>query len=118
MEPFIAAYKDVLLNNYANFSGRLSRGGYWRWVAVNILVFIVLAILMQISSIFVILYVLYALATIVPSIASGIRRLHDTDKPGIFILIGLIPCVGLVLIYFLAQPGTVGPNQYGDQPAA
>lgn len=65
------------------------------------------------------LYTLFALATIVPSIAVAVRRLHDIDKIGWLVLIGLIPFVGwLVIIYWAVQPGTSGPNQYGHDPLA
>lgn len=117
MDQFVTAYKDAVLGNYANFNGRLSVGGYWRFAAVNIVIFVILFILMQVSSIFVILYLLYALAVLVPGIAAAVRRLHDTDKPGIYVLIGIIPCIGLVLLYFLVQAGTPGDNQYGPKPA-
>ena len=61
------------------------------------------------------------MATIVPSVAVGIRRLHDTDKSGWFLLISLIPFVGgIILLVFFAMQGTEGPNQFGAaaEPAA
>ena len=57
---------------------------------------------------------IFSLATLVPGIAIGIRRLHDIDKSGWWLLIGLIPIVGaLVLIYFFVQKPTPGPNRFG-----
>jgi uncharacterized membrane protein YhaH (DUF805 family) len=57
------------------------------------------------------------LGTIIPSIAVGIRRLHDTDKSGWWLLIALIPLIGgLVLLFFFVSDGTSGPNQYGPDP--
>jgi uncharacterized membrane protein YhaH (DUF805 family) len=51
---------------------------------------------------------------LVPSIAVGVRRLHDIDKSGWFLLIGLIPCVGwIILIVWYATEGTRGPNRFG-----
>jgi len=75
----------------------------------------------QLSNAFIILYFLYALAVIVPNIAVGIRRLHDTDKSGWLLLLSLVPFVGgIILLVFFAMPGTEGPNQYGAaaEPAA
>ena len=87
----------------------------------NLVVYVALAILAQISGIFLILYVIYGLAMLVPSLAVAFRRLHDTDKSGWLILIGLIPLVGaIILLVFDIQEGTSGPNQYGAaaEPAA
>jgi uncharacterized membrane protein YhaH (DUF805 family) len=115
MEQFITAYKTAL-TRYVDFSGRTSVGGFWRFVAVNFVVAMLLAILGGISSIFFVLYLVYALAVILPSIAIAIRRLHDTGKSGWMILLGLIPFVGfIILIVFYIQP-TVGPNEYGTGP--
>ena len=73
-----------------------------------------LNLLQAASSIFVVLVVIYGLAVLLPGIAVGIRRLHDTDKSGWWLLIGLIPLVGIiVLIVFFATDGQPGPNQYG-----
>lgn len=113
---FIGAYTDVF-KNYANFSGRLSVGGYWRFIAIHIVVVIVLFALVAASEVFFIFYGLYALALLVPSLAAGVRRLHDTGKSGWMILIALIPLVGsIILIVFLASGGDQQPNQYGPPP--
>jgi uncharacterized membrane protein YhaH (DUF805 family) len=115
--PIIENWKLVVLERYAKFDGRASRGEFWWFVLANIAVYFVLLILARISWIFLIVYFLYAIAIIVPSIAVAIRRLHDTDKSGWMLLIGLIPIVGgILLIVFYASEGTNGPNQYGAAP--
>ncbi len=115
--PLIENWKLVVLQRYAKFDGRAGRAEFWWFVLANFLAYVVLAILMQISSIFLILYVVYALALIVPSLAVAIRRLHDTDKSGWMILLGLIPFVGfIILLVFYIQEGTNGPNNYGAGP--
>ena len=54
---------------------------------------------------------------LIPSIAVGVRRLHDTNRSGWWILIGLVPCVGfIILIVFYAMEGVRGDNQYGPDP--
>jgi uncharacterized membrane protein YhaH (DUF805 family) len=119
--PIIENWKLVVLERYAKFDGRAGRAEFWWFVLANIIVYIAFAILMQISGIFVILELLYALAMIVPSIAVAIRRLHDTDKSGWFLLLGLIPLIGaIILLVFYAMEGTNGPNKYGvaSEPAA
>jgi len=60
---------------------------------------------------------LYSLAILIPSIAVSVRRLHDTSRSGWWLLIGLIPIVGtIVLIVLYAQDGTPGDNKYGTDP--
>jgi uncharacterized membrane protein YhaH (DUF805 family) len=60
---------------------------------------------------------LYALALLIPGIAVAVRRLHDTGRSGWWILIGLVPFVGgIILIVFLVQDGTPGDNQFGSNP--
>ena len=115
--PLIENWKLVVLERYAKFDGRAGRAEFWWFVLANFLVYIVLAILLQISGIFLILELLYALAMLIPSIAVAIRRLHDTDKSGWLLLIGLVPFIGaIILIVFYAMEGTKGPNQYGPGP--
>ena len=76
-----------------------------------------LNILAAIASVLVILSLIYGLGVLIPGIAVGIRRLHDTDKSGWWLLIGLIPLVGaIVLIVFFATEGTRQSNQWGASP--
>ena len=103
--------------NYVNFSGRSSRPAYWWWVVFAILVGIVanvldLAIDATIFSIFV------GLALFLPGLAVAVRRLHDTDRSGWWILIGLIPVIGfIVLLVFFIQKSDPVDNQHGPPPA-
>lgn len=88
----------VCFSKYADFSGRASRSEYWWFV-----LFIVLASL-GISMISDVLGGIFALATLLPSIAAATRRLHDTNRSGWWQLICLVPIIGgIVLIVFLAQ---------------
>jgi len=62
---------------------------------------------------------IFALALLVPSIAVGVRRLHDTGRSGWWLLITLIPLIGaIVIIVFLIQDSVPGDNQYGPNPKA
>ena len=118
MDQFIDAFKLVVLKNYANFDGRIGRGAFWRFVAINVVVTVVLGILAQtFGVVFWLAYVIWGLGLIVPSIAAAVRRLHDTGKSGWMILIGLIPIIGIiVLIVFYAAEGDKQPNDYGPVP--
>jgi uncharacterized membrane protein YhaH (DUF805 family) len=60
---------------------------------------------------------LYLLALLIPAIAVGVRRLHDTGRSGLWLLIVFVPLIGaIVLIVFLVQDGAPGENQYGKNP--
>ena len=119
-------YLKVLKENYANFEGRARRKEYWMFFLFNILIILGLAIgtsvfaameITALSSIFGILYVVYAIAVLVPGIAVGVRRLHDTGKSGWMILVGLIPLIGGIwLIILYATEGDSGDNEYGPDP--
>lgn len=104
-------------DNYVNFDGRASRPMYWWWVLFAILASIVGNILDSVigASIF---SILIGLALLLPGLTVAVRRLHDTDRSGWWILIGLIPIIGfIVLIVFLVQKSDPADNQYGPPPA-
>ena len=112
--PLIGYWKKVVLENYANFTGRARRAEFWWYALANFIVSVVLNLLQAAASIFVVLVVIYGLAVLIPGIAVGIRRLHDTGKTGWWLLIVLIPLVGIiVLIVFWATDSTPGANDYG-----
>lgn len=113
----IENWKLVVLERYAKFDGRAGRAEFWWYVLANLIISAVLSVLGNASSLFSVLGLLYSLAVLIPSIAVAIRRLHDTDKSGWFLLLALIPIVGfIILIVFYATEGTKGPNQYGTAP--
>lgn len=103
----------LFFTNYVNFSGRSNRGEYWWAFLAIFLISLGLSILDMALGIGL-LGGLFSLATLLPGLAIGARRLHDIDKSGWWLLIGLIPLVGfLVLIYFFVQPPNPGPNRFG-----
>ena len=110
------------LRRYADFSGRSRRKEYWMFVLGWIIGFIVLMLvegMLGLSGslgLYGPLTALFALAILIPSIAVGVRRLHDTGRSGWWMLIGLIPLVGLILLIFFVTEGTKGPNAYGPDP--
>jgi uncharacterized membrane protein YhaH (DUF805 family) len=110
-------WKVVVLQRYAQFVGRAGRAEFWWFFLATFIVSAVLNIFGRASVVFVVLGVIYSLAVLIPSIAVGVRRLHDTGRSGWWILIGLIPLVGfIVLIVFWASQPNPGPNQYGPPP--
>jgi uncharacterized membrane protein YhaH (DUF805 family) len=111
------------LKKYAVFSGRSRRKEYWYFVLFNIIVSIVLvgidALLGTFSSASNIglLSGIYSLAVLIPTLAVTVRRLHDIDRSGWWILIGLVPLIGaIVLLVFALLEGTPGSNRYGSNP--
>lgn len=108
-------YKNAFTKKYADFNGRARRSEYWYFVLFNTLVAIVAAIIDSVIG-FPIVYLVYALASIIPSIAVAVRRMHDTNKSGWYLLLSLIPLVGLIVIYFLVMDSDEGENKYGPNP--
>lgn len=102
------------------FDGRINRAKYWAGVGALIVGYIIIAILVGVidsGAVRGILGLLY-LALIWPSLAISIKRWHDRDKSGWWVLIGLIPLIGPIwaLIETGFLEGTAGPNQYGPDP--
>lgn len=111
-------YLEVL-KKYTLFTGRARRSEYWYFVLVNLGIALVLAVVDGVIRKMTgmgPLGTLYGLAVLVPGIAVSIRRLHDTDRSGWWLLLGLVPLVGLVLIVFLAQDSMASTNRYGQNP--
>lgn len=123
--PFAAAGKRFF-KKYATFSGRASRSEYWWWMLISGIVTLALSagtVLSEDGSEGVVgmltsgVLILWALATIVPSLALTVRRLHDSNKSGWMYLLGLIPIVGgIIVLVFVLLPADPAGQQY-DQPA-
>lgn len=109
------------LKKYATFSGRASRAEYWWFVLFNLLFGIAVAVLDVLLGTVTdngtgVLGTLYTLAVLLPGIAVAVRRLHDTDRSGWFILLAFVPLANIALLAFLLEDGTSGPNRYGPDP--
>ncbi|EUJ44463.1 DUF805 domain-containing protein [Listeria riparia] len=115
---FSEAFK-AFWGNYANFSGRASRSEYWyAWLAIW-LIFLILGIFSYVSEFIYYVDGLLGLIVLLPMISLGVRRLHDTDKSGWFILMALIPLVGwIIMLVFYCTAGDRGTNRFGEDPLA
>jgi uncharacterized membrane protein YhaH (DUF805 family) len=121
---FTQAIRSVL-SQYVGFTGRARRSEFWWWFLFTVLVGIVVSILDQILGTTVgegfnqtgVFGTIASLALILPNLAVSVRRLHDTGRSGWWILIGLVPIVGfIVLLVFYVQDSKPGPNQHGPNP--
>jgi uncharacterized membrane protein YhaH (DUF805 family) len=103
-------------SNYVNFAGRAVRSEYWYWVLFVVIVSIVASIIDVVlgTRLF---NPIFSLAVLLPSLAVGVRRLHDLDRSGWWLLLSLIPLIGaIVLIVWFVGRGTPGANRFGPDP--
>jgi len=99
-----------VLKDYAVFSGEASRREYWMFSLINFLIIVALVILDISLGMFDeeagmgVISGIYILATLLPSLAVTVRRLHDTSRSGWWILLNFVPLIGpLILLVFLVQ---------------
>jgi uncharacterized membrane protein YhaH (DUF805 family) len=102
-------------SKYATFSGRTSRSGYWWFYLFYILVLIGASIL-DAAIKAPVLTSLAVLGLFLPTLAVLVRRLHDTDHSGWWVLISLIPLVGTIVLIVFACTDSGPPNKYGEGP--
>ena len=112
-----------VLKKYAIFEGRARRKEYWYFILFSLIISIVLTVVdgvigtLSTGTGMGTLSGIYALGVLIPTIAVGIRRLHDTNRSGWWLLISLVPVIGaIVLIVFMASAGNPEPNKYGANP--
>lgn len=116
---FMDAVKSVILKRFLDFQGRSPRSEYWWFFVFTIVLYLVTMAAMAILPILGIIFAIGFIVLIIPSLAVAIRRFHDIDKSGWWILVGFIPIVGFILmIYFFTQKGTEGDNRFGPDPLA
>lgn len=106
-----------VLKNYVGFTGRARRKEYWMFVLVSAIISILLAIVEALIGVDDFITGLYSLLVLLPTLAVGVRRLHDTGRSGWWLLIALIPIVGaIILIVFFCEDSKADENQYGPNP--
>lgn len=121
------------LRKYADFNGRARRSEYWMFALFIFIVCVVLDVLVimmgggapgmsgvhtmtPLGGVLMAIFGLFWLAIIIPTIAVTIRRLHDTDRSGWWILLNFVPFLGIVVLIFMLLDGTPGPNKFGEDP--
>jgi uncharacterized membrane protein YhaH (DUF805 family) len=114
------------LRRYADFSGRSRRKEYWMFILGVIIAAVVLSIIEgvlglsgMVGGVYGPLTLILILGVLVPSIACQVRRFHDQDKSGWFVLLSFIPFIGgLIVLVFMCLEGTRGDNRFGPDPKA
>ena len=122
MVSFIDAIK-LGFSNYFRFSGRSTRAEFWWWALFTVVASIVLAVVGTLTGTMGmfgdsgLLGTLFELATLIPSLALGARRLHDINRTGWWLLLIFVVVIGwIVLIVWAIKRGDQGPNRYGPDP--
>jgi uncharacterized membrane protein YhaH (DUF805 family) len=95
---------------YATFEGTASRSEYWWFYLFSLLAAMILSVVSEAA------VIVFWLATLLPSLAVGVRRLHDTDRSGWYMLLSLVPLIGLIVIVFLIQK--TRPNRFSTPSVA
>ncbi len=104
------------LSNYATFTGRAARSEYWYFVLFQVLASLVAGAISSAVELNLIT-TLVELALFLPSLAVSVRRLHDIDKSGWWLLLGFVPVIGWVFIIIWAcTKGSLGANRFGPDP--
>jgi uncharacterized membrane protein YhaH (DUF805 family) len=112
---FTGAISDAF-SKYATFSGRSSRAAYW-WFYLFALIAVIAALVIDVAiGTGGIVYGLVALALFLPNLAVTVRRLHDSGHSGWWLLIGLVPVVGFIVLLIFTLQGSDAPNQWGYGP--
>ncbi len=113
------------LKKYTDFSGRAQRSEYWYFILFYSFIWIGLAIVDGMMGSFNadfgvgMLSGIFSLAVLIPSISVSVRRLHDTDRSGWWLLIGFVPLIGaIILLVFCVQDSQATSNRFGPNPKA
>ena len=105
-----------VFRKYVDFNGRARRTEYWFWSLFLVVGLVLASILDGIIGVSV-FYPLFILGAFLPSLAVSVRRLHDIDHSGWWVLINLIPIIGSITLFIWAlMEGTAGENKYGAEP--
>ncbi len=122
----IEIFKKCVTTDFANFSGRARRREYWLFCLATVIIGVIFGILSEVSvasgsgvfyGIVNFLIIVVNLALLIPSLAVLCRRLHDTGRSGLWILLIFVPIIGpIVLLVFSLLNGAHGDNKYGADP--
>jgi uncharacterized membrane protein YhaH (DUF805 family) len=112
---FTEAVSDAF-SKYATFSGRSSRSAYWWFYLFNILILIAALLVDLALSTSGIIYGLVGLGLLLPNLAVAARRLHDSGHSAWWLLIGILPLIGAIVLLVFTLQRSEPPNQWGTGP--
>jgi uncharacterized membrane protein YhaH (DUF805 family) len=112
---FTEAISDAL-SKYATFRGRSSRSAYWWFYLFNILILIAALLVDLALSTSGIIYGLVGLGLLLPNLAVAARRLHDSGHSAWWLLIGILPLIGAIVLLVFTLQRSEPPNQWGTGP--
>lgn len=118
MDKIINNYKDIITNKYLAFEGRATRSEYWYFTLAQVIIAIIAATLdyfltngrgEPVAG-------LISLLTFLPALGLAFRRLHDVGKSAWWMLIGIIPIIGAIVLLYFAIKDSEPDNKYGPNP--
>ncbi|MCX8649903.1 DUF805 domain-containing protein [Gilliamella sp. B2776] len=107
---------DCITKNYINFKGRARRKEYWMYMLFILIASFFTIILDKSLGLDLNITTIFLLATTLPTLAVSVRRLHDTDKSGWWLLLQLVPFGNIILFIFFLMDSTPGLNRFGQYP--
>ena len=116
----IENFKEIVTNKYAQFTGRANKTEFWQYILVYVVIIVALSVLASLFGkvkilrmLIMIIQSVISLALLIPSLAVGIRRMHDIGKGGGWILVNMIPLIGSIWFILLAiKDSEPGPNRF------
>lgn len=116
----IENFKEIVTNKYAQFTGRANKTEFWQYILVYVVIIVALSVLASLFGkvkilrmLIMIIQSVISLALLIPSLAVGVRRMHDIGKGGGWILVNMIPLIGSIWFILLAiKDSEPGPNRF------
>lgn len=124
MGTILSNFREVVSGKYAQFTGRASRGEFWKYVLVVFIINLIFTLLQNLLGALSIAYyivmglnAIIMLGLLLPSLAVSVRRMHDIGKGGGWIFINLVPLIGSIWFLVLTIKEGEGDNRFGPTPA-
>ena len=110
------------LSKFTTISGRARRAEFWWFTLFAVILGLIatgLDIMLGMGSSFGLFNIIVSLGLLLPNFCVTVRRLHDQDRSGWWILVALVPAIGaIILLVFMILRGTEGDNRFGPDPLA
>ncbi|WP_311568316.1 DUF805 domain-containing protein [Photobacterium arenosum] len=108
-----------VIKKYADSEGRARRQEYWMFCLMNALISYLFFFMGEAINDDYALFAVYTSLTVIPSLMVTVRRLHDTNRSGWWMLVAFVPVIGAIIgLSVMMEAGTSGENDYGPDPKA